>query len=95
MDIESYDFQLRQKFSIADFTIMFNPEWVNSELFGEGDEEEFDDIEEEIEEEYENPFVPKVPSSDEHIAEQTVVLNRIFKVLTVIAFIMVLLIFTG
>lgn len=90
MDIESYDFQLTQKFSIVDFTIMFNPEWVTPELFGEEDEEEFNDIEEDIEEEYENPFVPKVPSSDEHIAEQTLVLNRIFKVLTVIAFVIIL-----
>ena len=35
MNIESYDFQLTQHFSIVDFTIIFNPEWVNSELFGE------------------------------------------------------------
>lgn len=94
MDIESYDFQLTQKFSIVDFTIMFNPEWVTPELFGEEDEE-FDDIEEDNEEEYENPFVPKVPSSDEHISEQTSILVNIFRLLGVITLIMILWILVG
>jgi hypothetical protein len=95
LHFDSYWWQLSGKYSDADFNIQIDPIWVTPEIFSEEDEEEFDDIEEEIEEETENPFVPKVPSSDEHIAEQTVVLNRIFKVLTVIAFIMVLLIFAG
>ena len=74
---------------------MFNPSWVTPELFGEEDEEEFDDIDEDIEdEEIENSFVPKIPSSDEHIAQQTSVLINIFRLLGVITIIMVLLVIT-
>lgn len=93
LHFDSYYWQLTSKYSIVDFSIIFNPSWVTPELFGEEDEEEFDDIEEDIEEEYENPFDPKVPSSHEHIAEQTLVLNRIYKVLTVIAFVIILWVF--
>ena len=95
LHFDSYYWQLTAKYSIVDFSIIFNPSWVTPELFGEEDEEGFDEIKEDIEEEHENSFVPKVPSSDEHVADQTVILTRIFKVLTVIAFILVLLIFTG
>ena len=93
LHFDSYYWQLDGKYSDADFNIQINPIWVTYELFGDEDEEEFNDIEEEIEEEHEDSFFPKPPTSDEHIAEQTLVLNRIFKVLTVIAFIMVLWIF--
>lgn len=95
LHFDSYYWQLSGKYSDADFNIQINPIWVTSELFGEEDEEEFHDIEKEIEEENEDSFFPQPPTSDEHIAEQTLVLNRIFKVLTVIAFIMVLWIFAG
>lgn len=96
LHFDSYWWQLSGKYSDADFNIQIDPTWVTSELFGEEDEEEFDDdIEEDIEEENEDSFFPKLPTSDEHIAEQTLVLNRIFKVLTVIAFVIILWIFAG
>lgn len=47
------------------------------------------------EEEYENPFVPKVPSSDEHISEQTSILVNIFRLLGVITLIMILWVLIG
>lgn len=93
---DSYYWQLSGKYSDADFNIQINPTWVTPELFGEENEEEFDDLEEDIEnieEEYENPFAPKVPTTDEYIAQQTVVLNRIYQILAVIAGIMILWIF--
>ena len=93
LHFDSYYWQLSGKYSDADFSIQINPTWVTPEIFGEEDEEEFDDIEEEIEEEHEDSFFPKPPTSDEHIAEQTLVLNRIFKVLTVIAFVIILWVF--
>tara|TARA_B110000858_G_C17729707_1_gene439440 strand:- start:255 stop:1238 length:984 start_codon:yes stop_codon:yes gene_type:complete len=95
LHFDSYYWQLTSRYSIVDFTIVFNPSWVTSELFDEEDEEEFDGIEEEIEEEYEDSFFPKPPTSDEHIAEQTVVLNRIHKSLIVIAILLLILIFTN
>ena len=95
LHFDSYYWQLTDKYSIVDFSIMFNPSWVTHELFGEEDEEEFDDIDEDIEdEEIENSFVPKIPSSDEHIAQQTSVLINIFRLLGVITIIMVLLVIT-
>ena len=96
LHFDSYWWQLSGKYSDADFNIQINPIWVTPELFGEEVEEEFDDIEEDIEKEgYENPFIKSVTSSDEHIAKQTLFLDRIYKLLSVIVFIFIMWIFYG